>query len=173
MNKLGLDFKMSDVNANHIIVFNEAVDGIRKSISESGDISMFTGKSLNITGRLLQLGIIKAATNNPTLASTFFNISGDPTQSYIGTNPASDLYHFVSQLSELTTESLEGTGYEYLLTDDFAKNSILLKRLFDSKGNRRDIKGNEGLFQVGYVGGIENQSKGKNKKSANLIIKKD
>lgn len=150
--------------------FKEAVSGIRKSISEGKDIASFSTKVLSIHGRLLELGYVQAAISNPEFDSTFFGINKERTQTFIGTNPASDLYDFLSQLDEFTEKSLAGSQYSYLLTDVFSKGSSILKRMF-TNGQRINTDESKELMHVAYIGGIDNQQKGKQKQSAKLNYK--
>jgi len=172
LNKMGIPFTVSDVNKmtpEQYKVFKAAVTGIKESISKTEKIATFSGKALGMSGRLLELGLVKSAVSNPEFSSTYFNVSGERTQSFIGTNAASDLYEFLSKLERFNKESVGGTRYGYLLTDSFAKGSNLLSRMFTDAGTRK--KDTEDLFKIGYVSGIVNEEKGKRKESSKLAYK--
>lgn len=172
LNQMGIPFTVSDVNKmtpEQYKMFKEAILGIKESISKTEKIATFSGKALGMSGRLLQLGLVKSAVSNPEFSSTYFNVSGERTQSFIGTNAASDLYEFLSKLERFNKESLGGTKYSYLLTDSFAKGSNLLSRMFTDNGVRK--QGTEDLFKIGYVSGTVNEEKGKRKESSKLTYK--
>lgn len=172
LNKMGIPFTVSDVNKmtpEQYKTFKGAVLGIKESISKTEKIATFSGKALGMSGRLLELGLVKSAINNPEFSSTYFNVSGERTQSFIGTNAASDLYEFLSKLERFNKDSVGGTRYSYLLTDAFAKGSNLLSRMFTEGGVRK--QGTEDLFKIGYVGGTVNEEKGKRKESSKLTYK--
>lgn len=170
--KMGISFttkELNKLNKKQLKQFKTTVSFIKKGVSEGKRVATFSGKSLDMSNRLLELSIIKAAIENPEFDSTFFNISGERTQSYIGTNAAYDLYNFLSQLDKFDRDSLAGTQYEYLLDDSFAKNSNLLQRMFTSKGTRKE--GSEELLRTGYVSGTANDQNGKRKESSKLNYK--
>jgi hypothetical protein len=170
---LGIDFNREEVKLNlsssEIAKFETAVDGIKKSINDAEKIATLNGKFLNINGRLRELAELKAKLDNPEFSSTYFNVNGERTQTFIGTNALSDLYDFLSQLDKLDPAELAGTQYEYLITDDFAKNSVILQKMFDENGDR--IAGSEELFKPGYADGLIDTIKGKKKQSSRLTYK--
>lgn len=169
LDKMGIPFTTSDIskmNKEQRDVFKEAVRGIRTSISKGEEIATFSGKALKIHGRLLQLGLVKAAATNPEFSSTYFNVAGERIQTFIGTNAASDLYDFVSKLEKFNENTVGGSRYSYLLTDSFAKGSNILSRMFTSAGTRKPES--KDLLKVGYVGGINNSVNGKKKESSRL-----
>ena len=172
LNQMGIPFTVSDVNKmsdEQYKVFKGAVLGIKESISKTEKIATFSGKALGMSGRLLELGLVKSAVSNPEFSSTYFNVSGERTQSFIGTNAASDLYEFLSKLERFNKESVGGTRYGYLLTDSFAKGANILSRMFTDAGTRKE--NTEDLFKIGYVSGIVNEEKGKRKESSRLTYK--
>jgi hypothetical protein len=170
---LGIDFNREEVklnlSASEIATFESAVDGIKKSINDAEKIATINGKFLNINGRLRELAQLKAKLDNPEFSSTYFNVNGERTQTFIGTNAASDLFDFLSQLDKLDPAVLAGTKYEYLVTDEFSKNSVILQKIFDEDGNR--IAGSEELFKPGYADGLVDAIKGKKKQSSKLTYK--
>ena len=172
--EMGIIFDINDLSkldpeSGHMKVFEQAVDGIRESIIKSEKIVSFTGKALNINKRLLQLGLVQAAITNPEFNSTFFNVSGERTQSFIGNNPAERLHNFLSGLDSYTREEVANSDYRYLWTDVFAQGSNLIERMFASDGTRK--ANTEDLGKVGYVSGTSNEKNGKDKPSSKLSQK--
>ena len=169
LKELGVDFSQSDalrLKDSELKIFKEAVSGIRNSILNAEDIANFSSKTLNMDKRLFQIGLLKASVDNPMFDSTYFNVSGERTQSYVGTNSASNLFTFLSGLEKFTKDSLANTNYSYLGTDSFAENSSILNRKYTKEGNI--IEGSEDLLTVGYVGGTINETNGKSKPSSKL-----
>jgi len=171
LNKVGIPFTPSDVNkmGDNKSKFEEAVKGIRASIENSDEVATFSGKVLKMDGRLLELALIRASIDNPEFSSTYFNIAGERTQTFIGTNAVSDLADFFKNIKNFSNENVIGSRYNYLKTDSFAKYSNLLFRKFGSDGTPK--KGGEDLFTVGFVSGLDNKPKGKRKESSNLTYK--
>ena len=151
--------------------FTDAVYGIKDSLVKGTYVYKLSAKQANISTRLLQLGYIKAKLSNPDANSVYYNISGEPSQSYIGPNAPSQLYEAIASLDSLTEEELsEYPQYNYLLTDVFSKGSRVLKRIFgtDFKRKTSEATEDEDLLMAGFVGGLDNQEKGKSKPSAKL-----
>ena len=180
LDNLGVVFTVKELNKLQLESsklygeFKEAVFGIKDGISKGMVISSFTTAALNINSRLLTLGYIKAKISNPDFDSVFFNINGDLTQSYIGPNAGSQMYEFISSIDKLSSEQFQkAPQFSYLTTDVFSKGSAILKRKFTSKGIKKEDKSGEldTLMQTGYVGGTDNQQKGKQKSSAKLNYK--
>jgi hypothetical protein len=171
---LGIEFDKSEVklnlNTEDQSKFNTAVAGIKKSISEAKKIATISGNILDIDGRLRELAILKAKLDNPEFSSTYFNVNGERTQTFIGTNAASDMFDFLSQLDVFDSSTLAGTQYEYLLTDAFAKNSVMLSKMFVKETGER-ISKSDNLFKPGYADGLIDSSRGKKKQSAKLTYK--
>lgn len=169
LKQLGIPFTASEVvklKGEQLTMFKEAVSGIRESISKNKEIATFSGKVLDISNRLLELGLVKATIANPEFNSTYFNVSGERTQSFIGTNAASDLYTFLSKINNIS--EIAGTKYSYLLNDSFAQNSNLMQRMFAADGTRKAKTSD--LFKIGYAGGTVNESNGKQKPSSKLTF---
>ncbi len=169
---LGIEFELSEIlalDAGKLETFNRATAGIKRSIEKAEEIVTPSRKVLDISGDLLQLGLVRAGINNPEFDSTFFNIQGERTQSFIGTNPASDLFEVLSQVKN--KRDLINTPFAYLLTDVFAKgNSVILNKIFNPEtGNR--IQGGEKLMKPGYADGTINTENGKKKSSSKLTYK--
>lgn len=173
LNDIGIDLKMSDVNkfdSKLLSDFNQAVDGIRSSIASQKKMFTISGRVLGANKRLMDLAQVEAKVKSDGFDTTFFNVNRDRTQSFIGTNPASNLYDFLSQISKFDETTLQGTQYEYLLKDVFSRGSSVLKRMF-RKGKRISSEQSENLLKVAYVSGIDNQQKGKTKQSSKLNYK--
>ena len=169
MNELGIEFDLDRLSIMpEKSQFSTAVNGIRSSIANSKSIISIGGRTLDIELRLRQLSEIKAKMDNPEFSSTYYNVNGELTQTFIGTNAASDLYDMLSQIDNLN--DLSGTQYEYLLTDSFAKNSVLLYKMFDKDSGIR-IEGTEELMGTAYADGTVNQVTGKQKESSKLNYK--
>ena len=169
LKEFGIEFDYDRlVKMREKTTFSEAVNGIRTSIADGKRLITVSGKTLDINKRLYQLSEIKAIMDNPEFSSTFYNVNGELTQTFIGTNAASDLYDTLSKVKNIN--ELVGTQYEYLLTDSFAKNSIILSRMFDkTTGNR--IADTEDIMQTAYADGTVNEESGKQKQSSKLTSK--
>jgi hypothetical protein len=166
MKELGIEFDLDKLSIiPEKTKFAEAVNGIRTSIAGAKSIVSVGGRSLSIDGRLRELAEIKAKMDNPEFSSTYYNVNGELTQTFIGTNAASDLYDMLSQIKNLS--ELENTQYSYLLTDSFAKNSVFLYKMFDRESGDR-IGDTENLMKTGYADGIVDQKKGKQIESSRL-----
>ena len=148
--------------------FFEAIKGIRTSLLKFKKLSSIDAKSLDSAKQLRRLAELKAKMDNPEFSSTYFNVKGERTQSFIGTNAASELFDALSQIQN--KQELKGTDYEYLLTDTFSQNSTILDLMFDRKTGKR-IQGSENLMKTAYASGTINKDSGKQKSSSNLTYK--
>lgn len=167
---LGIEFKQSEIenlSKNRRKAFNEAVSGIKTSIANADRIATINAKVLDINNNLLSLSLIRAQIDNPEFDSTFFNVTGERMQAFIGPNAASEFNDMLSQINSLN--ELKGTQFEYLLTDSFAQESYILGQMFDleSEGKER-IKDSEQLMIPGYADGMIDVGKGKKKPSDKL-----
>ena len=201
LEELGIEFNIKDIKKlkdDKLLNFTDAVEGIKETFTELNDqgkaktaaevaadeangkvargIANLTPRTLNIEGRLMQLGLIKAFIENKSFESTYFNMNGERTQTYIGVNALSSLHNVLSKLNnikELDTQP-EYSQYRYLRTDVFAKGSVLLQKMFNldpKKGTGNRIKGTEDLGKSVYIDGMDNQRKGKKKESSKLTAK--
>lgn len=167
---IGIEFTLPELrklNNSQLNIFRAAVEGIKDSVSKYKDIKTLTRRSLNIDGRLLQLGTIKAIIENPEFESTYFNVNGDRVQTFIGTNVISNLYDTISNIKNIS--ELANTDYSYLLTDVFSKGSSVLSSIFDEDGERKDNTFD--ILKSGYVDGTVNEATNKNKESSRLTYK--
>lgn len=170
LKNLGIEFKESEIenlSKNRRKVFNDAVSGIKTSIANADRIATINAKVLDINNKLLALSLVRAQINNPEFDSTFFNVTGERMQAFIGPNAASELDDMLSQIDSLN--ELKGTRFEYLLTDSFAQGSYTLGKMFDleSEGKER-IKDSEQLMVPGYADGMVDVGNGKRKPSDKL-----
>jgi hypothetical protein len=201
LEELGIEFNIKDIKKlkdDKLLNFTDAVEGIKQTFIELNDqgkakteaeiaadeangevargITVLTPRTLNIEGRLMQLGLTKAFIENKSFESTYFNMNGERTQTYIGVNALSSLHNVLSKLNnikELDTQP-EYSQYRYLRTDVFAKGSVLLQKMFNldpKKGTGNRIKGTEDLGKSVYIDGMDNQRKGKKKESSKLTAK--
>lgn len=158
-------------------LFRKAVEGIQESFSKLEDVSTITSKTLNIDKRLTQLGTIKAILENPDFESTYFNINGERTQSFVGTNAISSIHDVLSQITNIQQlgDSTKGySAYNYLLTDVFTKNSsVMLEKIFDlsEDGDGGRISGTENLMKPVFIDGTVDEQTGKKKESSKLSAK--
>ena len=178
---MGIEFKLSDIenknklNYSQLKLFREAVEGIHRSFTELEDIASITPKTLNIDKRLTQLGTVKAILENPDFESTYYNINGERTQSFIGINAVSTLHDVLSQLNNIKQlATAKYNSYGYLLTDVFTKDSsVMLERMFDlaEDGDGGRISGTEDLMKPVFIDGTVNEQTGNKKESSKLSAK--
>jgi hypothetical protein len=178
---MGVEFKLSDIttklNSDQLRMFRKAVEGIHKSFTEVENISSITSKTLDIDGQLLKLGTVKAMLESPDFESTYFNINGERTQSFIGTNVISSLHDVLSKLNnikDLTNTNKGFSLYKYLLTDVFTKDSsVMLSKMFDlgEDGDGGRIAGTEDLMKPVFIDGTINEQTGNKKESSKLSAK--
>lgn len=172
LKQLGINFdkktltKLFNKSTSDQMKFATAVENIRESINKANKIMSFSGKTLDIDGRLLELAEVQAKIDNPEFSSTFFNVNGERTQTFIGTSAISDLHDVLSQISSLN--ELEGTQYQYILTDSFAQNSVIISSMFDVKSDEKKRRKTEALFKPGYVDGMVDSISGKKTQSSRL-----
>jgi len=169
LNKLGIPFKIADVNqldGTDKARFTQATLGIKKSFVDLEVVSTLTGRTLSINGRLLELATIQAKIDNPEFDSVFYNVNGDATQTFIGVNALSILHSALSKIKNIN--DLANTPFAYLLTDTFAQNSVMLNKMFDIAGNGDRIKDTENLMEPAWADGTINSTNAKKKQSSKL-----
>lgn len=169
---IGVEFTKEDFNKlskEDKTAFRDAVQGVKKSLSQNKTLMSLSKKTISIQGRLTELALLKIKSSNPEIESTYFNLSGERTQSFIGINPLSDLRDFIDSVKNLNNNSVKESQYRYLATDVFSKGSVILNKLFP-KGGEKIPSGhpNSDLLTVGFVGGTDNSTNGKRKSSAKL-----
>ena len=201
LKELGIEFDikaLKKLKADQLLNFTDAVEGIKKQFSDLNDkggaktdaevakdeaegtvargITVLTPRTLNIEGRLMQLGLTQAIIDNKGFESTYFNMNGERTQTYIGVNTLSGLHNILSKLNNITELSSNPAykQYEYLRTDVFAKGSVMMQKMFNlhpTKGTGKRISGTEDLMKSVYIDGTDNQRNGKKKESSKLTAK--
>jgi hypothetical protein len=183
LNNLGINFKVADLESKTKLtpdkrkMFTEAVEGLRDSLIAVKDISSITSKTLDIDGRLFELGLVKAVLENTSFETTYFNLNGERTQSYVGVSAISTLYDVLSKLENINDLNDVERGYssfKHLLTDVFTKDSsVMLQRMFDldpdGDGGRK--KNTEQFMKPVFIDGTVDQETGKKKESSKLTFK--
>ena len=169
---IGVEFTKEDFNKlskEDKISFRNVVQGIKKSFSQNKTLMTISKKTVSVQGRLTELALLKIKSSNPEIESTYFNLSGERTQSFIGINPLSDLRDFIDSVKNLNDNSVRESQYRYLVTDVFSKGSVILNKLYKKGGNKiSDDHPDIDLLTVGYVGGTDNSTNGKRKPSSKL-----
>jgi len=167
----------NSLNSDQLRMFRKAVEGIQKSLAGLEDVATLSAKTLDIVKRLTQLGTIKAILENPDFESTYFNINGERTQSFIGTNAISSIHDVLSKLTNIRqlSDATKGfSSYKYLLTDVFTKDSsVMLSKMFDlaEDGDGGRIAGTEDLMKPVFIDGTVNEQTGVKKESSKLSAK--
>lgn len=201
LKELGIEFDikaLKKLNADQLLNFTDAVEGIKNQFTQMNDqgkaktdaevakdeaegtvargITVLTPRTLNIEKRLMQLGLTQAIIENKGFESTYFNMNGERTQTYIGVNALSNLHNVLSKLNNITELSSNPAykPYEYLRTDVFAKGSVMMQKMFNlhpTKGTGKRIAGTQDLMKSIYIDGTDNQRNGKKKESSKLTAK--
>jgi predicted NAD-dependent protein-ADP-ribosyltransferase YbiA (DUF1768 family) len=198
LSELGINFNirdLQDLKETQLTQFKEATQFIKTELSKIGDkvivkdeegndveedtaITTINTKSMNIDGDLFRLAIVKSIIDNTEFQSTYFNINGERTQSYIGRNVISALHNAVSQVKNIEelANNPKYKQYSYLTggNDVFAQGSQVLKKLFDivgpdSTGKRN--KGTEDILKPVLVDGVVDEQTGKKKESSKLTYR--
>lgn len=174
LSNLGIEFTEDEIlnNGKYRALFDGAVGGIYDSIKSAKKIATVNANVLDIKGRLRELAQIKAVITNPEFDSTYYNMNGELTQTFIGTNVHSDLYDNISQINNLS--ELENTSFSYLMTgaDAFAQNSAKIAELFNRKTGRAiEDRKDSGLLKNGYADGIYNSLKNNRTESSKLTFR--
>jgi hypothetical protein len=172
LNDIGVEFTKEDfkkLKGKDKDDFRDAVKGIRDSLVQNKELMTLSKKTISVQGRLTRLALLKVKSSNPEIDITYFNISNERTQSYIGVNPLSDLQDFVSKTKNLSDNSVKESHYKYLIMDPFAKGSVILNKIFPKGGQKvKESNPNFDLLTIGYVSGTKNDINGKQKSSAKL-----
>lgn len=145
-------------------VFFKRVEGIKNELMKIDDVSSLTNNTLNMEQDLFQLGLLKATVEHDEYQSTYFNVNGEMSQTFIGPNALSNLYHTLDEIDNLN--ELEDTEYDYLTKDPFSINSLMLKKLFDDNGVR--LPNTKGLLKPVFIDGTINEQEGVRKDSSSL-----
>jgi hypothetical protein len=195
LNSIGIEFNerdLVDLKADQLSVFKKSVGYIREELAKVGDtkivkdannndveedggIRSISTKTLNIDGNLFELAIVKAVIENTEFQSTYFNINGERTQSFIGTNLISALHNTLSKLKNI--EDLQNDPrhkrFAYLAAgnDVFVQGSQMLKKMFDIVGTDSTGKRRAGTEDIGkpvIVDGIVDEETGKKKEASKV-----
>ena len=195
LNSIGIEFNerdLVDLKADQLSVFKKSVGYIREELAKVGDtkivkdannndveedggIPAINTKTLNIDGNLFELAIVKAVIENTEFQSTYFNINGERTQSFIGTNLISALHNTLSKLKNI--EELQNDPrhkrFAYLAAgnDVFVQGSQMLKKMFDIVGTDSTGKRRAGTEDIGkpvIVDGIVDEETGKKKEASKV-----
>lgn len=174
LKKLGIEFSVAEIkllDPHDFESFKTVVSGIKMSLNRVSAIKSFSAKDLDLSSRLFKLALYKTKVSNPAYQTTYFNVSGERTQTFIGGNSPRRLYRALSQIKNI--KELEGTEFDYLMDgmDSFVEGSVILDRLVDEDGDVRQSEVESKLLEVGYVGGIIDEAKGKNVQSSKLKLK--
>ncbi len=145
-------------------VFYSSVDGIKLSLSKISNIATINKNTLDIEGQLFKLGVLKAVAENTEFQSTYFNVNGERSQTFIGPNAVSNLYHTLSSINNKA--ELADTEFAYLLNDQNSANSFILSRIFTSTGKKK--KAYDGVLKPVFVDGTINEALGRKKDSSKL-----
>jgi hypothetical protein len=170
LRSLGIKFKLADIkklSKEKQEIFRDAVGGLKTSLKKADRVSSINSKTLNIDGRLMELGEIKSAIENPEFDSTYIGGSGERKQTYIGTNAASDLYDALTQVDNFYDIPKKYPQYAYLITDSFAQNSVIINRMFDLNTGKRKADAQE-YMKVSIADSTIDTSRGKSKESSRL-----
>ncbi|NBW29457.1 hypothetical protein EBR37_03685, partial [bacterium] len=141
-------------------------------------IANISGKALMIEGRLLTLAGIKARMENPEFSSTYFGVNGERIQTFIGSNPSSNLFKNLAKITKFE-QLANNSNYRYLYTDSFSKHSVILDAIFNIKeadngartGTRKNIAEGREFLKPSIANGMNNQVKSKKKDSSKLNYK--
>lgn len=167
LNKLGIDFnpgKIAALTNDQRSVFFKAVEGMKNELMKINDVATINKNTLNIEGDIFRLGVIQATVENEEFQSTYFNVNGEMSQTFLGPNAISSLYHSIRGLKNIT--QLADTNLSYLLTDVFSKNSLLLKKLFTEKGVKKP--NTDELLKPVFIDGTVDQQKNRRADSSRL-----
>jgi hypothetical protein len=198
LKSIGINFnerEIEDLKPDQITAFKKSVSDIKNELSKVGDtkivkdannndveedggIRTINTKTLNIDGDLLRLAIVKAVIENTEFQSTYFNINGERTQSFIGTNLISALHNTLSKLKNI--EELQNDArykrFAYLAAnnDVFVQGSQVLKKMFDiigvdSTGKRR--AGTEEILKPVIIDGIVDEETGKKREASKVTYR--
>lgn len=171
LHEIGIQFSVEEMKKVDGQKLAEVVRGIKKSLIDGKAVITVNTRTLNMAGRLLQLGAFKHMASSPEFESTFFNVEGERSQAFIGTNTPSDLHDFLKSLKKFTISAVKDSEFRHLVTDSFSKGSIILNKMYTENGTPVKDSSIENLLKVGWVSGINNQDSGRRTVSAKLNIR--
>jgi hypothetical protein len=167
--ELGIELSEKQLMKDYNIAsaFKKSVNGIIDSFKDrvtSEGLTRITADTLDISGRLLELGLIKSRIESSDSDTTYFNINGERSQTFLGTNLLSNFYDIISKVTSLP--KLSGTNFSYLLTDSFVQGSVMMDRLFSENSEKKDVDSE--ILKPYIIDGTINEELGKNTDSSRL-----
>lgn len=167
--ELGIELSEKQLMKDYNVAsaFKKSVNGIIDSFKDrvtSEGLTRITADTLDISGRLLELGLIKSRIESSDSDTTYFNINGERSQTFLGTNLLSNFYDIISKVTSLP--KLSGTNFSYLLTDSFVQGSVMMDRLFGENSEKKDIDSE--ILKPYIIDGTINEELGKNTDSSRL-----
>lgn len=172
LSNLGIQFSEKELKkANDDVqkMFRTATNGIIRSLKErvtDVGIERINANTLDVSGRLLELGLVKSKLETSDFETTYFNINGERSQTFLGPNLLSSFYDVISKVEKKS--DLANTNFGYLITDTYSNiGSVMLNRIFDEQGNKRDGLSLETLKPF-IIDGTINEELGKNTESSRL-----
>lgn len=173
LDKFGITFTEGELvrslNNDQLVDFRATVDYFKKSLEEIDGVKTLNKQSLNLEGRVLGVATFRAIIDNPAFKSTYFNINGERSQTYIGTNLLNDLYTALQSVDNVS--DLASTQFRYLLTDSFSKGSLVLKKLFDLKRDGDKVENSTKILSPQIIDGTINDKTGKKSQSSKLSFR--
>ena len=167
--ELGIELSEKQLMKDYNVAsaFKKSVNGIIDSFKDrvtSEGLTRITADTLDISGRLLELGLIKSRIESSDSDTTYFNINGERSQTFLGTNLLSNFYDVISKVTSLP--KLSGTNFSYLLTDSFVQGSVMMDRLFGENSEKKDVDSE--ILKPYIIDGTINEELGKNTDSSRL-----
>jgi hypothetical protein len=172
LSNLGIQFSEKQLNKSSYDIqkmFKEASNGVIKSLKQrvtDKGIERINVNTLDISGRLLELGLVKSKLETSEFETTYFNINGERSQTFLGPNILSSFYDVISKVEKMS--ELANTNFGYLITDTYSNiGSVMLNRIFDENGNKREGISIETLKPF-IIDGTINEEIGRNTESSRL-----
>jgi hypothetical protein len=172
LSNLGIEFSEKELKkANYDVqkMFRNAANGIIRSLKErvtDTGIEKINVNTLDVSGRLLELGLVKSKLETSDFDTTYFNINGERSQTFLGPNLLSSFYDVISKVDKIS--DLANTNFGYLITDTYSNiGSVMLNRIFDENGDKREGLSLETLKPF-IIDGTINEELGKNTESSRL-----
>lgn len=171
LSNLGIEFsekELMKLDYTTSSLFKKAVNGIIDSLKQrvtSEGLAKINADTLDIAGRLLELGLIKSKISSSEFETTYFNINGERSQTFLGPNLLSNFYDVISKVTSLS--DLEKSNFSYILTDSFTKgSSVMVDRIFNESGEKKEIDSD--ILKPYIIDGTINEELGKNTDSSRL-----
>jgi hypothetical protein len=172
LSNLGIEFSEKELKKSSYDVqkmFRNAANGIIRSLKErvtDTGIEKINVNTLDVSGRLLELGLVKSKLETSDFDTTYFNINGERSQTFLGPNLLSSFYDVISKVDKIS--DLANTNFGYLITDTYSNiGSVMLNRIFDENGDKREGLSLETLKPF-IIDGTINEELGKNTESSRL-----